>query len=339
MSDDPESVPAYWIQGIARRLGPEEPIVLRAFEAAGLDPAAVFVTEASVNYRQELAFLNSVVRQSGRDLTAVELGVAMDPRRTSLLSYLLLNSVTLGDGLRNVARYVRLVRGAARSRLERQGDHVAFVISHQDPLVHRDRDHAEFVIGAALAAFRIATGRQVRPVAARFIHERRSHEGEVARILGGPVHFGCERLELVLPSDALQLDLVEADITLLSILLKHAERQLEESRIIRPALRHRVERALIGTLHHEPPSADAIASELGLSLRTLTRRLAAEGCTYRQVIDDLRLRLAESYLADPAVRLAEIAFLLGFADQSSFTTAFKRWTGQTPRERRQALAT
>ncbi|MEO1470539.1 MAG: helix-turn-helix transcriptional regulator, partial [Pseudomonadota bacterium] len=72
--------------------------------------------------------------------------------------------------------------------------------------------------------------------------------------------------------------------------------------------------------------------------RTLARRLADEGASYQAIVDGVRRRLAESYLDDTALSLAEIAFLLGYADQSSFTTAFKRWTGATPGERR-AIAT
>ncbi|MEM6944027.1 MAG: AraC family transcriptional regulator ligand-binding domain-containing protein [Pseudomonadota bacterium] len=338
MAEDPDHVPAYWVQGVARRLGEDDPVVLSALEDAGLDRDAVFGAQTSITYRQELEFLDAAARHSGRDLFGVELGIAMDPRRTSLLSYLLLNSVNLGDGIRNVERYLRLVRGAANTTLEKQDDRVALVIENEDPLVNRNRHHAEFVMGATLAAFRIATGTTLRPVEVRFIHDRRSHEGGVARVLGGPVSFCCPRLELVLQPEALLLELVEADVTLLSILLEHAERQLAESQRLRPALRHRVERALLERLNHEPPSADAIASELGLSLRTLTRRLAAEGCTYRQVTDELRQRLAESYLAEPAISLAEVALLLGYADQSSFTTAFKRWTNVTPREHRRLVS-
>ncbi|MEL6480219.1 MAG: AraC family transcriptional regulator ligand-binding domain-containing protein [Pseudomonadota bacterium] len=337
MTSKPHRIPTYWVQGIARRLGEDSPVVSRALHDAGIDAVAIANPGTLITYQQELDFLDAAARHSERDLIGAELGVTMDPRRTSLLSYLLLNSFNLGDGIRNVERYLRLVRGAATTTVEDHPAGVSLVIDNEDPLVHRNRHHAEFVIGASLAAFRIATGTALRPIEVRFAHERRDHADSVARILGGPVRFGCERLELILSHDCLSLELVEADVTLLGILVRHAERQLEESKRIRPALRHRVERALLVRLNQEMPSAEAIASELGLSLRTLTRKLASEGCTYRQVTEELRLRLAESYLGDPCISLAETALLLGYGDQSSFTTAFKRWTGQTPGERRLML--
>ncbi|MEO0959698.1 MAG: AraC family transcriptional regulator ligand-binding domain-containing protein [Pseudomonadota bacterium] len=337
MVDEPDRIPAYWIQGVARQLGERSEVVVSALKDAGLSHDVVKASTASVTYAQELTFLDAAARHSQHDFIGAELGVKMDPRRTSLLSYLLLNSLTLGDGIRNVERYLRLVRGTATTRLDEQEGSVSLVFDNEDPMVHRNRQHAEFVIGASLSAFRIATGTALRPLEVRFAHERRSHRDEVSRVLGSPVRFGCARLELVLSRASLELKLVEADVTLLGILLKHAERQLEESKRLRPALRHRVERSLLGQLHREMPSANDVASQLGLSLRTLTRRLAAEGCTYREVTEALRLKLAESYLSDPCISLAEIAFLLGYADQSSFTTAFKRWTGATPRERRLEL--
>lgn len=90
------------------------------------------------------------------------------------------------------------------------------------------------------------------------------------------------------------------------------------------------------------PSGDVVqqkvAGRLHRSTSTLQRQLGAEGVTYRDVLDDPRRELAEAYLRQGRHTLAQIAFLLGFADQGNFARAFKRWTGMSPRQFRQSAA-
>ena len=79
------------------------------------------------------------------------------------------------------------------------------------------------------------------------------------------------------------------------------------------------------------PTARRVASALGMSERTFARRLQAEGTSFRQLVDDVRRDMARSYLSDPELTLAQVAYLLGYADQSAFSNSFRRWTGQSPR--------
>jgi AraC-like DNA-binding protein len=87
-------------------------------------------------------------------------------------------------------------------------------------------------------------------------------------------------------------------------------------------------------LPHGRAQAAEIAVRLGVSQRTLARRLSAEGVTYSEVLEGLRADLAQRYLADDTLTISQIAWLLGYQEVSAFTHAFKRWTGMTPREAR-----
>lgn len=330
-------IAAYWIKGLAVRLGEESAVVGRALAEARIPRTVLDDPSSPVTYAQELAFIDALAALTHNPVFGAEHGIGIDPRRTSLLSYLVFNAPTLGHGLANAERYLRLVRASALTRLMVEGERVHLVIDNDDPLIHRNRQHAEFVAATAIGALRIATGTSLAPLRVRFQHERREDVGRVAEILGARTRFGCERFELILARGMLDLPLVERDGTLVAILERHAAMLLGERRRERASMRHRVERAVLGGLQRGAPAIETVAAALGLSARTLARRLADEGCHYREVVDALRLALAESYLADRALSLAEIAFLLGYADQSAFTTAFKRWTGTTPRERRTAL--
>ena len=87
-------------------------------------------------------------------------------------------------------------------------------------------------------------------------------------------------------------------------------------------------------LPHGKARASEIAKRLGLSQRTSARRLASEGVTFSEVLECLRADLARQYLGDQGLSVSRIAWLLGYQEISAFTHAFKRWTGQTPREAR-----
>ena len=82
-------------------------------------------------------------------------------------------------------------------------------------------------------------------------------------------------------------------------------------------------------------SVDKVATAMHQSTRTLQRRLAERNLTWQHMLDNTRMQLARQYLNDRALSVAEIAVLLGFSEQSAFTRAFKRWTGQTPLSFRQ----
>jgi len=82
----------------------------------------------------------------------------------------------------------------------------------------------------------------------------------------------------------------------------------------------------------EKPMLDAVARELAVSTRHLQNKLKEEGSTYRAILDQLRKEIALEYLSKPEVTIYDVAFLLGFSEQSAFNHAFKRWTGSIPTE-------
>jgi AraC-like DNA-binding protein len=93
--------------------------------------------------------------------------------------------------------------------------------------------------------------------------------------------------------------------------------------------RAKVEGLITRSLPGKILSADDVAAKLGMSARTFARRLQSEGTSYRDITEDLRCDLAQTFITN-GMNLSEIAYSLGYADQSAFSTAFKRWTGQPP---------
>jgi AraC-like DNA-binding protein len=119
-------------------------------------------------------------------------------------------------------------------------------------------------------------------------------------------------------------------------LISHLDAELDAVAVAEDTLSERTRNAIARSLSEGVPKLEQIARSLGLSARSLHRRLADEGLSYQSLTDDTRRDLAEGMLAEDQHSLSEIAFLTGFSEQSAFTRAFKRWTGVTPAQYRKS---
>jgi AraC-like DNA-binding protein len=134
------------------------------------------------------------------------------------------------------------------------------------------------------------------------------------------------------------LPVVSADHHLNKLLIAYCEEALSRRPPKRGSFRSEVENAIVPLLPHGRARLDEIARTLGLSQRTLARRLALEKVTFSDVLEALKADLAERYLADKDLSISQIAWLLGYREVSSLTHAFKRWTGNSPRLARSLAA-
>ena len=191
---------------------------------------------------------------------------------------------------------------------------------------------------AVLRLCHLLAGQDLVPQYFSIAHHRSGGTSEMARFVGTKVEFGADRDEFALSLDARELPLIHADSYLNDLLLKYCEAALADRRGDMSQLRTRVENAISSVLPHGKVRAEDVARSLGMSKRTLARRLSDEGLNFTEILQQLRRDLAVRYLDDRKLHVAKIAWLLGFHEVSAFTHAFKRWTGKTPREIRTAGA-
>jgi len=191
---------------------------------------------------------------------------------------------------------------------------------------------------AALRLCRVLTGQNLVPQYFSIAHHRSGGISEMARFVGTKVEFGAGRDEFALNVGARDLPLVHSDTHLNDLLLKYCEAALADRRGDMSQLRTRVENAISSVLPHGKMLVEDVARSLGMSKRTLARRLSDEGLNFTEILQQLRRDLAVRYLDDRKLHVSKIAWLLGFNEVSAFTHAFKRWTGKTPRRMRTAGA-
>ena len=238
------------------------------------------------------------------------------------------NSPTLGQALERYCRFHDLMGDLVQPRLESEGDRVLLTLAPRAG-VTLHRQHTECIFSLLVSILSRLSGAPF-PGTVSFSHQAPADTSEHLRIFGAGLRFARPREEVSLPASFLEQPIAAADQRLLGVLEQYAEELLRD---LRPEATWagKVARLLSQGLCDGRPDLGHVARQLGVSNRTLQARLKEEGTTYQAVLDNVRKELALSYLKDESRSLVEVAFLLGYADQSAFNHAFRRWTGASPR--------
>jgi AraC-like DNA-binding protein len=181
------------------------------------------------------------------------------------------------------------------------------------------------------------TNRRLLATHVSFTHRRSDDVSELNAFFGSKVKFGAAVDEVAFPTSIRQMAVVGADSYLNELLIKYCEEALAARPTNRSPFGLSVENAIALLLPHGKPRASEIGRKLGVSQRTLARRLSSEGLTFAGVLQSVRSDLANRHLADETLSISKIAWLLGYQDVSSFTHAVRRWTGRAPKEVRREL--
>ena len=173
-------------------------------------------------------------------------------------------------------------------------------------------------------------GRKVVPLAASFVHHR-AEGRKIEQFLGCEVSFDAPVDEISFDASVMDLPLVGYDPYLNDLMVKSCEEAVTARQSNVSPFRTEVENAIAPLLPHGEAQAKMIAGKLNLSERTFARRLAAEGLSFGEILDQMRRDLAMSYL-EQKLRAKDITWLLGFQQQSAFSHACRRWIGKSPSE-------
>ena len=256
---------------------------------------------------------------------------------TSLTAYIARYSRTLQEAVDNSVRYYVTVDPAYQYGFVPAGNAASLTLECVDPEFGVHTAQTEVLMFAALARARSLTERHFYPIEIRFAHPRQRGAETFARLVGCDVLFGAERTEMIVPLDILKAPIPTWDADLNEYLIAHAESLLQALPKRHDTLTVRVRRMLLEALPGRLPDAHEVAAAMGLSPRSFARHLSQEDQSFRTIVDAVRCELAKLYLAD-TMSIAEIAFSLDYADQAAFSTAFRRWVGQSPKAYRKSLA-
>ncbi|WP_294228389.1 AraC family transcriptional regulator [uncultured Shimia sp.] len=294
-------------------------------------------TEQLASLQGLAKILDNGVALTGDDLIAVRWGQTRRFAKLGLIGYLGRTSKDIHAIVTNLARYGQVFSNAMVvdvSHLEEDG---IFRWRFDLPAKVEVGRFVEAQVSQFLHGTNRLLPRTVLPKHIAFCHRRKHNAAELEKLLGCPVTFGAQWNSLQYRVADMGVPLSTSDEALHKILQAHADLVLAQRPKNRSDIELTVERAIADRMATGQTSVSDVARDLGMSARTLARRLGDANTTYQTVLSNFRQAMADRYLKNSDMSQSEIAFLLGYSDVSSFASAFKRWTGQSPGERRQTF--
>jgi AraC-like DNA-binding protein len=292
----------------------------------GLAEAQLRDPDTRISLQLASSLLDDAIAQTGeRDLGLIA-AVAFDAAHFGIDEYLARTRPTLRSVMEHTGRYLPLLVDGARYTFAVEGD-LAYMQLQLPPSVALHPAIYEFAMAIGLLrARRITSDATLSPLEVHFTHARPSDTSRHARLFRCELVFDAPVTQLVMSTKALDRQMPGADAGLRHLLEQRADAMLARL----PQSGGYAEQVLsLADTELRTISADHISGRLGVSERTLHRRLAAEGTSYRELIERARKTAALRFLEQPR-SLEEVADLLGYASTQSFQRAFRRWTGTSP---------
>jgi len=244
-----------------------------------------------------------------------------------------LSTSNLGEAMRQTARYKQL---SCPEEILHEMDEEEWCIQFRWLLANDVEPEVltDLCFAWVLTVARHGTGMRISPLRLEFTRPR-SYAKVIERHFGCPVVFGGSRNAIIFRTSDAERMFVTRNADLLATLAPQLEEELRQ-RNGQQTFPERVRAAIQRRLTGRRPKMNDISRELGISSRTLQRRLQEAGYSFQQVLEEARHQLARHYLTNSVLELNEAAYLLGYEDSSSFIRAFRTWEGIPPAHWREA---
>jgi len=309
-------------------------------ERAGIDPQDLQDQDNRVAFAKYVALMRAGKELAHDPALALHFGEAFYIDELSIVGLIGAASQTVGEAFAQLNRYSRLIADidgiAAGDRLvlSRIGGELWLIDTRENPNDFPELTESSFARWVC-SWRRFGDKEFIREV--HVTHAAPSYRAEYDRIFKVRVVFGSDKNGMRMRDDSfLTLKPPVPSRYMFGVLSERAQaliKTLENSKTVRG----RIESLLMPILHTGEASMDWTSGKIGISRRTLSRKLRAEGVTFELLLDELRHKMALHYLSGNRASVNETAYLVGFSEPAAFSRAFKRWTGSSPSARRAAL--
>ena len=299
------------------------------FRAAGIDPEPYRDPDSRLQLSAVRKLWAQCERLTKNPCFAFEAGMAALPANFHALGYAWLASRNVREALERLVRYHRLVSTAIDVRLETREAELELRIESAPGWPHESIDAATT---AVVSMCRDITYEEFKPLWVEMSRPQPTCSKQLARFFACPVHYSAERTCIVFRRDQAEKFLPRQNPALARANDEVALRYIAQ--MDRHDVLSRAKLALIDMLSNGEPTRAALAHRLHMSERTLGRRLSDRGVSFRALLDSVRKELALGYIDEPRHAVTDVAYMLGFSDQSNFARSFRRWTGHTPSQYR-----
>ncbi len=304
--------------------------------SVGLDPDAAWDQTVMISDDAYYAMIERMAAQTDVTALPVAVGASMRCDEYGALGLAWKAAPDLLGSLTRVERYARLWTSVVRYEMRPVPEGLLYVVHRDGPRRLGLRLSNEATLVSTVSLARQVSTERFHPLEVLIRHSAPGDCSAHEAYLGCPLRFDAAVDGLLLSPESLRVPNVLGDAGITQFLVSHLDAELAGVRD-EVSLESRTKDAIARSLSEGLPRMADIARGLGFSVRSFHRRLSEHGVSFQTLAEDTRRELALSMLRDEAYSLSEIAFLTGFSEQSAFTRAFKRWTGQTPASYRKAL--
>jgi AraC-like DNA-binding protein len=320
-----------WLLPFLRVTG-TAPSELGVLSREGVTPPGFADPDTRIRHAALVELVQTLARRANLPALGLRAGARLEVADLSAFGYALRSCRDLRAAIGWSAKYMRLVHGSLECRLVEDADLARWELRVTDNVPQPPAVN-DFALAACVSLARELLGKNVRIEEVHFQHLPVIAADEYARSFGtASVRFGMRRNALVFKREVLRAPLVLAHAGLLSAYEARAELMLEHVQRTE-GIRGRVRQLLLQRLGRAHWSVSDLARELSVSSATLRARLRSEGTSYGEILQQVRLDMAEEFLTDRELGIGEVSARLGFSQVSAFYRAFRRWLpGVTPRE-------
>ena len=302
------------------------------FEKAGLKPEILDSDEGRIDGEQLQAFIHLLAEHTGNPVLGLETGDYVQPGSYSVLGYITMSCATLGEAVTRIAPYEKLVGDMGTTRLKMKGDSATLIwtCNFTDSVVWPQVVDNVFASWINYARW-LADSTDATPLEVRLRRPSPGPEHEKAYALRWqcPVQFDAEEDSVTFAQSLLATRLRQPDPLLRKTLEAHALSQLallDTDTDLTSKVKQSIQKQLADGITRQ----DMVAEDLGMTSRTLQRKLSQEGVSYQKLLDEVRQQMAEDYLRNTDMSIPDIALRLGYSETTSFHRKFKAATGKTP---------
>jgi AraC-like DNA-binding protein len=304
--------------------------------AVGLDVASLEDPNARVPTGLVTRLLALAEHRARDPWIGLHAGERAEPRGP--LFYLILSSPRVVEGVRRAQRFSGILIDTLRLTVRTERELVSVTFDMGDPMFSTSRHAMEYLLMSSVSAMRLAIGADFRLREAHFRHRRTGRVDEASRAFGCPVYFGETADRHVFPLAALWRVPRFPNRGIVEQIEKFAA-ALNARIAARTTIVERAEQAARALLASGVRADSAsVARKLGMTSRTLQRKLAEEGTSFREVRDATLWEAVEVLLSNPSLKIEAIALSVGFSDVAAFSKAFRRWKGYPPTRYRETIA-
>ncbi|MCE6977667.1 AraC family transcriptional regulator [Pseudomonas frederiksbergensis] len=312
-------------------------LVLNTFKAEGLSSEALLAgsgisaadlsrADTRITTNQEMLVCANAVALR-RDI-GLELGRRMHVSSYGMLGYALLTSATLGDALRLALHYPALLGTLFELSLEEEDERIWLTAGDYRENPALAPFNVEFCLVSMKVICEDLLGHPLPLLGARFEHPAPDYKARYAERFDCPLQFDAVSNAFAFDKRWLQQPLPLADAITHQAMTERCRKQNTEF-TGRQAWLGRIRQLLAAQLS-AAPGLDGLAEQLNCSARTLRRHLKDLGCSYQELLDELRFEQAKRMLCEDQLPIYRIAEALGFSETASFRHAFVRWSGVAP---------